>query len=479
MPTDTLFERQWHLNSVADAELAANAHVSATDAWDVTRGSRDVVVAVVDDGFDLNHPDFVGAGKVVSPKDYVDGDASPFPETAEDDYHGTPCAGVAIAEENGQGVVGVAPGCAFMPVRLPLSADDNEMWDIFDFFGRWADVFSCSWGPPPVFVPLSQLLDDKFADLAATGGPRKKGCVICFAAGNDNAPLNDPNNTGFLWRHPDYGILNTTGPILSGNAAHPGVIAVAAVSSLNRKTAYSSWGAEFSVSAPSNNFHPLDRNAQVPGRGIWTTDNEGRGSGFTPGSRFTGRFGGTSSATPLVAGVAALVISANPELTATEVRRILEQTADKITVSQPDIVLGNTKGTYDGNGHSEWFGFGRVNANAAVREARSRFAAATGVSDLPMQALGSGALAASGDTQSFKVTVGRNLTVTLDGPEGQDFDVYLRRGAQPTTERYDARGYTSSADEQITFNVAEPDDYFVMVRSYRGSGNFDVSIRLD
>ena len=78
IPTDTLFERQWHLKSSEAPELVSNADVSATEAWEITRGRRDVVVAVVDDGFDLSHPDFSGAGKVVHPKDYVDGDANPF-----------------------------------------------------------------------------------------------------------------------------------------------------------------------------------------------------------------------------------------------------------------------------------------------------------------------------------------------------------------------------------------------------------------
>ena len=92
--------------------------INASEAWDITRGARDVVVAVIDDGFDIDHPDFQGVGKIVQPRDFVDGDAKPFPTAAN--YHGTPCAGVAIAEANGRGVVGVAPGCAFMPVRITI-----------------------------------------------------------------------------------------------------------------------------------------------------------------------------------------------------------------------------------------------------------------------------------------------------------------------------------------------------------------------
>lgn len=80
-----------------------------------------------------------------------------------------------------------------------------------------------------------------------------------------------------------------------------------------------------------------------PDLGIWTTDNEEFGDGFTGGSRFTGHFGGTSSATALVAGIAGLVISANPDLSASEVKQILQETADKIEDPEPDPVLGLNK----------------------------------------------------------------------------------------------------------------------------------------
>ncbi len=370
IPTDTLFDKQWHLQSREDVELTAGADISAPEAWDMTKGTRQVVVAVIDDGFDLSHPDLSGEGKIVFAKDYVDGDKEPFPTVEDGDYHGTPCAGVAIGEENGEGIVGAAPGCAFMPVRINIGAiQDHELWQVFDETGQHADVISNSWGPVPVYAPLPSSLKEKFTQLSETGGPRGKGCLILFAAGNYNAPIHDPDNKYFVWYHPDYGEVTQTGPILNGNAAHPDVMAVAASTSQNRKAAYSNWGKEISVSAPSNNFHPINYRQKVPGRGIWTTDNEVQGQGFTPNSRYTGDFGGTSSATPLAAGVAALVFSANPTLTAKEVKQILQQTADKITDPIPDPVLGNTKGTYDADGHSEWFGYGKVNAAKAVAKA--------------------------------------------------------------------------------------------------------------
>ncbi|MFB5680030.1 S8 family serine peptidase [Paenibacillus terreus] len=369
IPTDDLFHQQWHLQSLNNKPyLVKEASVSATEAWDITKGERRIVVAVIDDGFDLTHPDFQGPGKIVSPIDYADEDLEPLPVGR--DYHGTPCAGVAIAEENGQGVVGIAPGCSFMPVRVDLSQlDDHKMKTIFEHVARVADVISCSWGPPPVYAPMSSLVKDTLTRIATLGGPRGKGCVICFAAANFNAPVNDPNNSVFRWRDYSGRMRETVGPIENGNAVHPNVIAIAASTSQNRHAEYSNWGQEISVCAPSNNFNPIDPRKYAPGLGIWTTDN-GLG-GFDPGSRYTDRFGGTSSATPLVAGVAALMLSANPNLSASDVKIILQQTADKIQDNLPDH-NGNNRGDYDQKGHSEWFGFGKVNAAKALKEAKRR-----------------------------------------------------------------------------------------------------------
>ncbi|MEL6636147.1 MAG: S8 family serine peptidase [Bacteroidota bacterium] len=365
-PDDPLFAQQWHLESRDDFEMIRQADVDAPTAWATTRGAREVVVALIDDGFDLRHPDLSGTDKIVYPRDFVDGDLRPFPETDQGDYHGTPCAGVAIGNWNGQGIVGIAPDCGFLPIRFPLSADDNLLWDIFDHAGRHADVISCSWGPPPVFDPMSSLLRRKFSSITESGGPTGKGALICFAAGNFNAPLRDDDNRSFTWRHPHYGLLENKRRILNGYCVHEDVVAVAASTSQNRKSLYSNWGKEVNVCAPSDNWNPLDQLLKVPGRGIWTTDNERFGRGFSANSIYTGQFGGTSSATPLVAGIAALLRSANPELSAREIKAILEQSTDKITDDQPDDILGHQKGQYDATGHSEWFGYGKVNAAKAL-----------------------------------------------------------------------------------------------------------------
>ena len=407
-PKDDLFKKQWHLHAKDDVQLVAKASVDITQAWDLTKGARKVVVAIIDDGFDLKHKDLKGDGKkIVHPNDFIDGDTDPSPTKKHNDYHGTPCAGVAIGAENNSGIVGAAPNCSFLPIRFDLSADDDLLWEIFDYAGKYADVISCSWGPVPVYAPLSKLLKDKFTELVKKGGPRKKGCVICFAAGNYNAPIHDSDNKNFEWLHPSYGdIFNTPGPIINGNCAHPDVIAVSASTSLAKKAAYSNWGKEISMAAPSNNWHPLDSQIFVEGRGIWTTDNERVGIGFSRNSRYTGNFGGTSSATPLLAGIAALVISANPNLTAKQVRQVMESTADKIEDKSADIILKHKKGTYK-NGHSEWFGYGKVNAAKAVAKATALKSGKKTTTPLPI-------------SQTKVVTEGIYILTAMVNPKGKE-----------------------------------------------------------
>ena len=375
-PSDTLYPQQWYLHHNGGSQLAAGSHISVEAAWDITRGVRSVVVAVVDDSFDLNHPDFQGSGKIVAPRDLRKNGFLPTPGERETS-HGTACAGLVIAEENGIGIVGVAPGCALMPIRSTGFLDDESIEDMFNWaIDKGASVISCSWGASAVYFPLS-LRQRAAISRAATTGRNGKGCVILFAAGNANRPI---NGTVFERNWPGN-LLQGNTKWLSGFPMHPDVIAVSASTSLNKKAAYSNWGTNIALCAPSNNAPPglsfqgrgfMNTQPAIAttllGRGILTTDQVGA-AGLDPGD-FTNNFGGTSSATPIVAGVAALVLSANPDLTAQQVKFILEETADKIVDPDPDPQLGMREGTYNSNGHSQWFGYGKVNAAKAVQAAQ-------------------------------------------------------------------------------------------------------------
>ncbi|HIK07719.1 MAG TPA: S8 family serine peptidase [Trichormus sp. M33_DOE_039] len=374
-PRDTMYSQQWYLKHNGGNELSLGSHIAVEPAWDVTRGVRSVVVAVVDDSFDLNHPDFQGSGKVVAPRDLRENDFLPLPD-GKGSSHGTACAGLAVAEENGTGIVGVAPGCALMPIRTTGFLDDESIEQIFNWaIDKGASVISCSWGASAVYFPLS-LRQKAAITRAVIQGRNGKGCVVLFAAGNANRPV---SGTVYEQNWPNN-VLQGLTDWLGGFAVHPDVITVSASTSMSKKAAYSNWGTNISVCAPSNNAPPgmsfpekgflLTQptiNSSLTGLGMLTTDQIGA-AGYDVGN-FTTNFGGTSSATPVVAGVAALVLSVNPDLTAQQVKRILETTADKIVDSDSDPQLGLYGGTYDANGHSQWFGYGKVNAAKAVQAA--------------------------------------------------------------------------------------------------------------
>jgi len=351
LPTDALLKEQWHLKNDGmqfgtslGLKVGADARVLA--AWQRTQalGSSACVVAVIDDGFDLTHPDLSGSSKVVAPWDFTTNTDNPAPrrfdpDPRRGDYHGTACAGVAIGNANGVGIIGAAPGCRFMPVRWTSSISDDTIKDQFAYVaaqGAW--VVSCSWGVAAEEFYLSTVMEEAITECA-TQGRSGLGCVIVFAAGNSNHDINDPD-----------------GGTVDGFAIHPDVIAVAACNSRDEKSNYSNFGREISICAPSSG---------IGGRGILTSDVRGtfqkNGATFEAGYEagdYTRTFGGTSSATPLVAGICALILSANPALTAREVKEILQTTARKIGDPQSYV-----------NGHSILFGYGCVNADAAVQRA--------------------------------------------------------------------------------------------------------------
>ncbi len=338
LPADDLLPQQWHLHNdglVPDTPryLKRGADAKVVDAWNRmgNLGSSNITIAVIDNGFDLYHPDL--KDKVYQPYDLqrnspylVHGDVRLV--------HGTPCASVALAASNGRGIVGAAPNARFMPIAgIDFSVRTTER--AFDYcVQKGADIISCSWGTTDPQYTLSFWKEEAIAK-AAREGRNGKGCIVLFAAGNES-----------------YDFLNFY-------AAHPDVIAVGACTSRDEYAYYSNRGRELSVVAPSNGDWPITaaRASWDPGsageRGAFRYWRDGKSRGD-----YYKHFGGTSSATPLVAGICALMLSVNPELTAAEVKAILQRTADKIGLPGEYI-----------NGYSRKYGYGRVNADRAVAEA--------------------------------------------------------------------------------------------------------------
>lgn len=342
-PSARLMGQMWHLQNTGRIpdnpaiRIKPGADSKVVEAWKLLDGygNPNIVVAVIDNGFDLSHPDL--NTKVVKPWDLWNG--SNQLQSGDPRYsHGTPCAGVAIAPQSG-GMCGAAPSARFMPISgTGFSIESTEA--MFNYVVRnGADVVSCSWGTVQNGYQLSP---DKVAAIAraARDGRGGRGCVICYAAGNEGV---------------DY---------VNFYATHPDVICVGASTSEDEHPDYSNTGPEVTVVAPSNGgYYPI-----VSARAYWDEGIDGEvgaarwyyGDGIDRGSKYQ-HFGGTSSSTPLVAGICALILSANPNLTAREVKQVLCQTADKI--GSPSEYV---------NGKSLRYGYGRVNALKAVQEAFRR-----------------------------------------------------------------------------------------------------------
>lgn len=392
------FPQQWHLKKTTiDGNIIdASAHVK--DAWAVSDGDG-TVIAVIDDGFDLEHEEFASPGKIVAPRDVSRHNQNPRPGSG--DNHGTACAGVACADGR-LGASGVAFKAKLMPIRNISGLGAQDEADAFIWAAEHgADVISCSWGPSdgewwnpsdPAHQQVVPLPDSTrlAIDWVVRNGRNGKGCVITWAAGNGNESVDN-----------------------DGYASYARVIAVAACNDVGKKSAYSDYGDAIWCTFPSSHGYP-SRTA-----GIWTTDrsgaagyNSGRASQGDAQGNYANDFGGTSSACPGAAGVAALILARNPSLRWDEVRDIIKRSCDKI--DRPG-------GNYGAGGHSDKYGYGRLNATKAISLAlppQPKYTAIhTAVQDVPIRNLKTSKLAiAVGDTKGIKeVRIDVNIEHTYIG----------------------------------------------------------------
>jgi subtilisin family serine protease len=340
-PLNPLYKEQWSLKNRGDLLCTTTgADVKAEEAWEYTRGSRDIVICIMDDGFELSHPEFAAPGKILDAMDFHGID----PDTLSNyRNHGTACAAVALAEETGSGIVGLAPHCAFMPVRIPEVISDCLLIAMFQYaMNHNADVICCSWKAHAKYFPLSAAANAIIHKAATEGRVNKKGCVILFAAGNDDAPLDGTKGgTGWLGSKGDSLWLN-------GFAASSDVVAVGASNSRDKRAYYSNYGPELAICAPSS--------GGAKTRSMLTVGRCG-GNGCDVGD-CTFQLMGTSGAASLASGLAGLMLSLDPLLTSAEVKRIMMDTADKID---------SQEGKYSG-GHSQLYGHGRINAQKALKQ---------------------------------------------------------------------------------------------------------------
>jgi subtilisin family serine protease len=341
---DPFYSSQWGLNNTGQYGGTPSIDINAEEAWNVTTGSSNIKVAVFDHGFEMNHPDLQNN---VYETGY-DATTGTCPALVRGD-HGTACTGIVGAQRNNStGISGVAPSTGLMSISINLFFSDTPQQLANGFNWAWqngADVISNSWGG---YTP-STIIDNAISTTIANGR-NGKGTVVVFAAGNE-----DDTNI----RYP--GVSN------------PDILVVGAASPCGeRKNPYScdgeNWGSCYGTQ--------LD--IVAPGVLIPTTDRQGT-AGYNPnipihiwngGTKidadfanedYTVWFNGTSSACPHVAGLAALILSRDSSLTVSQVRDLIESTAQKVGGYSYQTTSGRPNGTWNNE-----MGYGLIDAYAAV-----------------------------------------------------------------------------------------------------------------
>ena len=390
-PNDPLYNFQTHLPLIRadDAWEAAGDFLGAA----LRGGSPAICIAVFDpDGVAPDHPDLTanlssGAGKLVVSFDFRAMAAQTVAGLGGD--HGTQCAGTAAAafDEN-RGTAGVAANCRLIGARIPSPATGVMIADAFLWAAgidngnttpgfpalpaQPADVISNSWGVGGAALSTAlQNAFDRLTDDARDG----RGCVVTFSTGNLGYTQFSTVRTFAAYdRNVAVGAsigANPTSPVNSSQADPNGnmnnLVAV-----VDTRAFYNPFGPEMDIVAPSHTcYDGATGNVVDP-----TTSTVRVGNGALDGCPgpascfdYATSFGGTSHASPTIAGTAAIILSVFPLVAWDEALEILRRTAVRIDAAQANAV-----GQYvdnDGDGiaeFSQWYGYGRVDVAEAVRE---------------------------------------------------------------------------------------------------------------
>ena len=307
-------------------------------AWEVSKGDG-VKICIIDDGIDPFHPAFRN-NKIIASRDMLNSSNENASHMFEGEIHGTACAGIASSAD--PKAWGIAPNSKLIIVRSKGLGSVLEAEAIYWAVQQGADIISCSWGP--IDGDIDNPFDDfqshrmpehtKLAiEYAVKHGRNGKGCAIFFAAGNGHEPVE-----------------------LDSYASNANVMAIGAVNKENKLTRYSDFGPPLfcvfpsSESSKKNNFYKTEYGVTVP-------DRLGE-PGFSTGDYFS-LFGGTSASAPGMAGVAALILSLNPDLSLVELRELLIDSCIQVGEKSKEKQLN----------YSSEFGYGLINADLAVRNA--------------------------------------------------------------------------------------------------------------
>jgi len=352
VPNDELFGEQWGFLNYGQTGGTPGADIAANLAWEITTGSPDVVVAVIDDGFQMyayQHPD-VDYLKFVSPHDlagkYLGDPQDDNPDPCEFITHGMAVGGLIIGDWNNEiGIAGLAPDVSFMPIKIAYDGNCGliqpressliaSAWNWAWYHG--AHVINASFSMPP--------LDNVHSSII---GAYNIGVLTVASTGNS--------------------------AVVQYPARYDETLAVGATDKWDQVWYYSGKGSKLDVVAPSGNYMQGD---------IFTLDGVGE-TGYNPregqcppevSDDYMCGFGGTSAASPLAVGIAALVLSRAPEFSgaghAMDIANILRNSAE-------DMVGGDETPGWD-----QAYGYGRINALKALLSVTRGDANNTGIADI-------------------------------------------------------------------------------------------------
>ena len=469
---DTWFGNQWGHDHTGQNGWSPQVDIDACNGWaNWGTGSNSTIVAVLDHGFEQNHPDLmannIGTG--------FDSESGTSPALVLGN-HGTACAGIVGAvSDNNLGVAGVAPDIGLMSISNSLAGTPNSRQKRADGI-NWAvangaDVISNSWGSGVQYT----VIDDAISDAIANGRGGL-GTVICFSAGNGNGSVSYPANS------------------------NPDIIAVGAMSPCAERKNPSScdgegwWGSDYGT----------ELDVMAPGVKIPTTDRQAP-NGYDGSSDYYQTFNGTSSACPHVAGLAGLLIDLNPCLTALQVANIIESTTQKVGSYTYSTTAGRPNGTWNNE-----MGYGLIDINAAMQMARELYLQNETVSDTrtyqvhgkifagenvdPSQPTGDFTVASGGDVtcaatvsitldRGFNVNLGATFTAEIISTSCSDWDNSARQ-AEPTV--VDAEVIEASVPEEATIDFTDEASFTTapnpfrerLVLDYYLPKGADVSVRL-
>jgi subtilisin family serine protease len=329
------FKYSWHIdssNNILNSKgfaINQNADINVTEAWKMSMG-KGVIVAVIDDGAEVEHEDL--KANVLLAYNADDGSNKVNPNS-EEGSHGNICAGFIVAPINGKGVVGIAPNSKIIIIRQE-SEEDADVIKAFEYAkNNGAKVISCSWGSGGISdIVVSEL--KKIYDA---------GITVLFASGNEGASLDETGSDGYE---------------INDESEVEWVIGVGASGENNDVTSYSNYGKNIDIIAPGG-----DTQESSGILGLDDMNDNGHSNGLNLVNNNYSFTDGTSFATPVTAGVVALMYGVNPNITPAQVKEILIQTADKIGQ--------NIDADYSDNNFDKKRAYGKINAGRAVAEAKA------------------------------------------------------------------------------------------------------------